>query len=149
MEGNPQIRAHYRDGLQALKREHRRRVTIKNPRHLTGSIDLDSALRDDRPHDAIWDYGVGVKQSAGCDRTVWIEVHPASSSHVAPVLAKLAWLRSWIREEAPAFHGMRNRYVWLATADVALHQNTPKRRLIAQHGLAFRSRIVDLDELST
>ncbi len=100
------------------------------------------------PNDVRWDYGVGIKQAADRDQVVWIEVHSASSSHVDTVLTKLAWLRSWVRSDGTAFAQMSARYVWLATSDASLSPNTPKRRLIAERGLEFRSKIVNLDEVS-
>jgi hypothetical protein len=144
----PQVAAHYRAGLRALSRAHRALVRIADGKHLDGSINLDRALRHARPNDPRWDYGVGIKRRSDGGRAIWIEVHPASSSHVAAVLAKLAWLRIWLENEAPALGQLNARYVWLATGTVALPGNSPKRRLIAQHGLDFRAKSLDLDDLA-
>ena len=135
----------YRSGLQAIRGAHRSLIRISDSRRLDGSLDIDRALRQARPNDPRWDYGVGIKLHEG-GRAVWIEVHPASSSHVGPVLAKLAWLRTWLENEAPALNQVKARYVWLATGTVALPGNSPKRKLIAQRGLDFRARSFDLEE---
>jgi hypothetical protein len=145
----PLVAAHYRVGLQALSKAHRALIRIADGKHLDGSINLDRALRHTKPNDPRWDYGVGIKRRADAGRAIWIEVHAASSSHVDAVLAKLTWLRGWLENEAPALDQMRARYVWLATGAVSMPANSPKRRLIAQRGLDFRAKSLDLDDLVT
>jgi hypothetical protein len=146
VKATPDIAPHYRAGLQALREAHRQMIRTSRPRSLDGSFDLDEALSSIKPNDARWDYGVGLKRRAQDGRAIWIEVHPASSFHVDPVLAKLSWLQNWLANEAPALNGIPARYVWLATGAVALPLNSPKRRIIAARGLDFRARILDLDE---
>ena len=51
------VNAAYRRGKQALGSRHRGLVTCQNTRRLTGSVDLASALRQERPNDIRWDYG--------------------------------------------------------------------------------------------
>jgi hypothetical protein len=141
------IEPYCRSGLGALDRQHRPLVRTRQPRSLTGSIHLDRALRDSEPEAARWDYGVGVKRRTDRDFMVWIEVHPASSSHVAPVLQKLDWLKEWLKGKGRPFGRMGARFVWIATGSVAFPKDSPKGRLIAQQGLVFRARNIDLDDL--
>ena len=117
-------------------------------RRLDGSVHVDQALRHARPNDARWDYAVGIKLRRDNGWAIWIEVHPASSSHVDAVLAKLTWLRNWLHDEATALTQVKARYVWLATGTVALPGNSPKRKLIAKHGLEFRTKFINLDEFA-
>jgi hypothetical protein len=144
----PEIASHYRAGLQALPGARRTLIRISVGRRLDGSVNIDKALRHAKPNDPRWDYGVGIKPRADNGRAIWIEIHPASSSHVDPVLRKLAWLRDWLRNEATRLHRIKARYVWLATGTVALPRNSPKRKLIAEQGLDFRANSIDLDEFS-
>jgi hypothetical protein len=146
-ESTEAVARYYRDGLRALPRVHRDLLRISDTRRLDGSIHIDQALLRAKPNDPRWDYGVGIRLH-NIGLAVWVEVHPASSSHVDPVLAKLAWLRRWLEKEAPALGQVRARYVWLATGTVALPANSPKRKLIAQHGLDFRAKFLDLDKFS-
>jgi hypothetical protein len=81
----------YRSGLQVVRKQDRQRITCQDGRRLTGSIDVDQALHRSHPDDNRWDYGIGVKHNS--EHVVWIEIHPASSSHVQEVIAKLTWLR--------------------------------------------------------
>lgn len=143
VERTPAIAAHFKPGLQALRGEHHSLVRSSEPRHIDGSVDLDKALRQLRPRDPRWDYGVG------CWRTeaIWIEVHPASSSHVDDVLKKLRWLRSWLENEAPALWQLKARFIWLATGSVALPVNSPKRRVLAAAGLVLKSSPLELHRL--
>ena len=54
------VREKYRSGKQALI-GYRNRVNCADSRRLTGSIDLDSALKREQPHAARWDYGLGYR----------------------------------------------------------------------------------------
>ncbi len=131
----------YRPGLQALKNVDRSRIECRNTRNLTGSVDLDKALLDSHPNDPRWDYGVGIRKSASADCVMWIEVHPASSSHIQDVLDKLAWLKSWLAssapllEKLPAENGGARKYVWVASGSVHLPPNSPQRKKLAAKGL--------------
>jgi hypothetical protein len=143
VRATPAIAPHYRPGLQALRRQDASMMRIADGRRLDGSVALDEVLQYAR-----WDYGVGIRARANQVQAIWIEIHPASSSHVGGVLAKLDWLRNWLRDEAPAFAGIRARYVRLATGTVALPQNSPKRKLIASQGLEFCAKLLNLDEFT-
>lgn len=135
----------YRDGLQALREPERAAIECREPRNLTGSINLDEAMREKFPADNRWDYGVGLRQNRQ-ETVVWIEVHPASTAEVKTVIQKLEWLKAWLREQAPEL-GKRTRpangYIWMATrSGVHIPRNTPEARRLAQAGLGFpRERI--------
>lgn len=136
VERTPSVAPHFRVGLQAIRNEHRRLLRVSSPRRqLDGSIDLDQALRESKPTAPRWDYGLGLRPP----RAIWVEVHPASSSHVDDVLAKLRWLRAWLETEAPELGQLRARFVWLATGSVALPANSPKRKVLAAMGLVLRA----------
>lgn len=143
VEATPAIAAHLKPGLQALSHGHRRLIRCSKPKELGGSIDLDDVLRSSKPRDARWDYGLGFRKP----QVVWIEVHPASSSHVAEVLNKLNWLRSWLKNEAPALCQLKARFIWLPTGSVALPANSPKRKVLAAAGLLLKTVPLNLDLL--
>lgn len=134
----------YKSGLQALKEQHRQVIECREPRNLTGSIDIDSALRQQFPTENRWDYGVGVRENQR-ESAIWIEVHPASTRNVDTVLKKLTWLKEWMRQNAPELWTMTRKqegYVWVATGGVHITKNSRQSRQLAQAGLAFpRQRI--------
>lgn len=141
----PSIREHYRAGLGALKERDRKRVYCPKSRHLSGSVDLDVALREVFPRHARWDYAIGVSVKGRAHQVTWLEVHPASSLHVDEVLDKLRWLREWMRADAQVLSRLQARFVWLASGSVAFASNSPQRRKIAQQGLLFRAGQLRLD----
>lgn len=146
VESTPSIQAHFREGLQAVLRRDRARLSCSRPRRLRGSVNLEHALPPRQPNDPRWDYAIGI---AGLprDAVLWLEVHPASSTgNVAEVLHKLAWLKTWMQGNAPALWRLGRRFVWLATGRVAFRPGSPQRLKVAQHGLVFRARQLDLDQ---
>lgn len=132
----------YRPGLQALKDVDRRRIECENTQILAGSVDLDGALVDSHPEDPRWDYGIGICKGRNPDRVIWVEVHPASSTHIQDMLNKLDWLKRWLAASAPLLKKMTDEkkektYVWVASGRVHLLPNSPQRRKLAARGIHF------------
>ena len=127
----------YKSGLQALKRIDRERIQCPNTRNLTGSIDLDGTLRDSLPNDPRWGYGIGIRKTQSSDRVIWIEVHPASSSHIQDVLNKFEWLREWLASSAPRLNRISEEYIWIASGAVRIPPNSPQRKKLAAKGIRF------------
>jgi hypothetical protein len=131
----------YQPGKQALKGDHSNQVTCQDTRRFTGSVDLEAALMQDsaKAQSHLWDYGLGFRQPSGQEVAIWIEVHTASTTEVSVVLRKHAWLRGWLRDEAPALNALTQRggrFVWLATeAGVHIQANSPQARRLRQAGL--------------
>ncbi len=137
----------YRRGKQAMENGHRSLVTCAPPGRLTGSIDLDAALRQRRPNDNRWDYGLGYKPANGRERAIWVEVHSAKTSEVTRVLRKLRWLKNWLNEEAHDLRrltdraGKNTRYVWIASGKNKIPGNSPEARRLNQSGLPLKKRL--------
>jgi hypothetical protein len=138
-----------RPGLQALPAADRSRITASDPRRIRGSVNLDAALSASRPSEPRWDYGIGLPEGRNSDQAVWVEVHPASSRHVEEVLNKHRWLRHWLESEAQELERISRHFVWLASGKVSFPASSPQRRLVAQAGIRFHARVLDLDRLST
>ena len=132
----PDVDGALRAGIQALSPSHRRQVRVKNARRLRGSIDVDKALSGSMPNAPRWDYGIGLSGSRD-DRAVWVEFHPASSSHVDDILKKHAWLRGWLRDRAPLLSHLPREFKWVATGGVALRPGSPQRHRAAAAGIRF------------
>jgi hypothetical protein len=95
VENTPTLEQAYQPGLQALRRADSKRISCRNKRALSGSVDLDGTLASLLPNDPRWDYGIGLSAHSAREKIVWIEVHPASSLHVGEVLKKLDWLKGF------------------------------------------------------
>jgi len=131
----------YRPGLQAILNRDHSRISCHDARTVTGSVNLDSAFATTLSNQPVWDYGVGLKPPSQLEKAVWIEVHPASSHHVADVLAKLAWLKAWLQTHAPQLNAFPREFVWVASGSVALPATSQQRRKVASVGLRFVNRL--------
>jgi hypothetical protein len=113
---------------------------------LTGSINVDEAMHDAHPQASRWDYGVGINKNN--ERVVWVEVHPASSSHVRDMINKVRWLRGWLNSEAPLLDALPRHFVWVASGKVSLPPTGPQLRQLAAAGIAPPRERVTVDQLS-
>jgi len=125
----------FSDGLGALKKADKKRVSAQKPRNLIGSIDLDSALKELFPDTPRWDYGIAYADEA--EIIHWVEVHPASSGHIAEVIAKLDWLKKWLEETANKLNEIPRKFVWVSSGSVSLQPGSPQRKLLATKGVYF------------
>lgn len=135
-----ELRSAYHPGLQALSAIDRRRIDCRQPNRLAGSVNLESALKADRPNDARWDYGIGLLRGGPADHVIWVEVHPASSLHVREMLRKHDWLRKWLKTAAPSLDTLDRRFVWIASGAVSMPPHSPQRRAVASKGIEFVGR---------
>jgi len=145
------LSAAFRDGKQALKHEHRTLVTCKRGK-IVGSIDIDGTLAREPEHrDAPrWDYGLGYRAPNDSNCALWVEVHPASTSNVAEVIAKLRWLRGYLASNAASLLKLSRAaspkpFVWIATeAGVHMTPNSPQARRLRLEGLDMPRRRLEL-----
>ena len=143
VRSTPSLRAHFRDGLQALRNSDRPRLRCSDTRRLRGSVNLDDALRPTHSNDPVWDYAIGLLGNQ-TDAVVWLEVHPAY--HVDEVLSKLQWLKRWLANNAPVLRRLQPHFCWVATGRISFGRGSPQGRKIAQMGLRFPTRQLDLDQ---
>ncbi|MCS6805600.1 MAG: hypothetical protein RMM98_11475 [Acidobacteriota bacterium] len=136
---------HYRPGLQALSDNDAARIRYTKPQQLSGSVNLDSALKESYPNEPRWDYGIGVRRS-NSEVAVWVEVHPASSHSITGMLGKLEWLKSWLSNHAPALNKItQGDYYWVSTdGRIAITPNSPQAKKLAQAGLRGPMRVLRL-----
>lgn len=138
VEATPEISGCYRQGLAALG-NNSQKITLGNSRDCSGSAFIDGCTENARPNDKRWDYVFSYKNEA-----VFIEVHPAETGEVNAVLAKLAWLKSWLRDHAPLLEAQRSKahpYYWIASKSVHLLKGSPQYRRAAQERLLPVSRL--------
>lgn len=143
----PQLAGAYQEGLQALRKSDRDRIMCEDPRRLRGSVDVDGALKAALPNATRWDYGIG-RYNGRQEESIWVEVHPASSTHVSDMIRKAQWLKAWLSENAGDLLDMtreQNGFVWLSAGPVALQRNSRQAREIALAGISFPQKHLHLD----
>lgn len=120
----------YKQGLQALKKEDRGRISLAESRKCHGSGDIDSSLAAKLPQESRWDYVV-----AHGSQLHFIEVHPAHTSEVSQVKKKKKWLQAWLRGAQIGKLEADKRFHWVASGKIAITRNSKQARAAAQMGL--------------
>lgn len=145
-EVGPPVAEAHRPGLKALGRSHSRLVSCNDSNRLTGSIDLDAALRQEQPNASRWDYWIGYRHD-GTEHAVWVEVHGAQTSKVREALRKLDWLKDRLNADGQllrrmtAADGPAPVFVWLASGRLNLPPNSRQAKLASQAGIYPRRRL--------
>src|SRR5574341_1469096 len=117
-----------RPGLRALGANSRKILVPRNlTRGLEGSVDIDNCVRGRYPNDSRWDYVFGYR-----GYVYYVEIHPASTSAVGVVIAKLNWLKRW-RMQSTALEHLRNQssYHWVASNGINITRNSKYSRMLA------------------
>lgn len=136
------LNTHLRPGLQALKKADSSRIR-GDGRSLTGSIDLDAALKDDLPTDNRWDYLIGRKLTDQEDHLHCVEVHRADVGEVRRMIAKKIALDGFLR--GTPLGKMESSFHWIATdGHVHLSPNSPEIRQLATAGIQRPERVLNL-----
>jgi hypothetical protein len=118
------------------------RVRTENTRSLNGSINLDSCVSRKYPAESRWDYIIGYKDAA-----YFVEVHPASTSNVDEMIAKLNWLKAWLKREGTEINTIRATnmpFRWVASKRVGIAKDSPQALRLAKSGLSFPQKITVL-----
>jgi hypothetical protein len=118
-------------GLLALKAADSARISVKAPRSLAGSVDIDEALKAAKPNDPRWDYVVGQYRASGV-YLFWIEIHGArTEQNVDEVSKKFRWLRAWLLGQP--LDRYARRFIWISSGTTAFNPRAPQlRRLIVE-----------------
>jgi hypothetical protein len=145
VESTTGLEGAFRPGLQALRATDSTKIQCRDTRSLTGSVDIDGALRQRHPQATRWDYGIGKKNGAS-EHVVWVEVHPASHSGVSDMLAKVRWLEQWLQTEAPNLELINSRcYYWVSTdARISITEHSTQGRQLAAAGIRRPVRRLEL-----
>lgn len=126
----------WRPGLRALTGDHSH--SVANGREAARSANVDTALKQDHPNAARWDYLVEPSPENGQD-VVGIEVHPASSpGEVKVMIKKMAWAKGAVAHHEPDLRV--TRWVWIATGKVGLPRTTREAKALALAGIEYPQR---------
>ncbi len=139
----PEITQCLKNGLQALG-GNSNKVTVRETRHLKGSVDIDICLLNRYPNKPRWDYVFGYK-----DRVYYVEVHPADNTRkVREVTAKLQWLKQWRELSAKNLEGLESQstYHWISTGKTASSIKRGKYlQILAQNGIRGPDSVLNAD----
>lgn len=147
VEGTPTISNAFHPGIQALEHDDRKRLDCKN--EATGSLFLDETLKRALPNANRWDYAIGLKKNHHCEKVLWLEVHSMSSGQSQLVVAKLNWLKTWLRDEAPLLNAIERVFIWQLSGKDSGNPNDRRRsmQLAQKHGLRRIVGRLDLSKL--
>ena len=143
----PSLTGKLKQGLQALRKNHRDAISPENSRKLSSSIDIDTALKSKYPNDHRWDYCIGVRKNRNADSLVWVEFHPANSHSVRDIVTKATWLKQWLAGPGKPLKRLMNTKTdlrWVPTGPVAIRQASKQGKILAQAGISFPKRRINL-----
>lgn len=142
-----------KSGKDAIKGEHRDRVTVSRGCTLTDTANLEEALGSLSPSDPRWDYAIGWK-ALESDNCCFVEVHPANTRHVDDVVRKKMAATKLLVQHAPGMLDTADRtrrrtkqpvWHWIRTdAHVDIHPNMPAWRKLRQAGISRPVRRLEL-----
>lgn len=134
VERTDDVRGNFQTGLNAVCGTERQKIIVPDTRKISGSLDIDTSTKNKYPEDNRWDYAIEYDQE-----TFFIEVHPGSTSDVSTVLAKLDWLKKWLKNEAPEINKLKPKnkqpYHWIYTNKYAILPNSKYAKQLAQKNL--------------
>lgn len=137
VEDTPEISSGYRQGLRALKKNERGKVVSLNNSLNNGSLDIDLSVKSMYPNDNRWDYAFGYS-----GKVCYVEVHPAYTSEVSKVEAKLKWLKRWLRDKAPLLNAIPKAspaYIWVQTQGAYILPGSSEARKLSTLGITLTS----------
>ena len=129
-----ELAPHLQTRLNALSNAHQNCIIAANLRLVTGSVDIDGALKSAYPNDNRWDYAIGYRISNQDDKAFFVEFHKANVDEVDRVIKKKQWIENWMRGK-PVDNLLDRRFVWVSTGGIKIPQNSPQRRIINSYGL--------------
>ena len=135
-----EVKDAYRPGIGALQERDRNRLSFADTRKIRGSINLDCSLAELYPNHPRWDYGIGIEKNSAKDQVFWLEVHPAKADEIQPMIAKLRWLKNWLRNAAPNLEKITTRespFIWVASGRVSLQPTSRQVKILAEAGLTL------------
>lgn len=134
IEQTPDVKGHFCKGLGALNSAAKTKISVPDTTKLTGSLDIDKATKDKYPEDNRWDYAVEYD-----NETFFIEVHPGSTGEVTKVIAKLNWLKNWLKEKAPEIRILKpadkRAFYWLYTNNFSILPNSKYALMLSSNGI--------------
>ena len=147
VEQTPEVKDAFRNGLQALRRRDKSHIAALDTRRITGSVDVDAAVNDLYQNDPRWDYAVGHRLANRDEEVVyWIEIHPANDRAVDEVLAKLEWLKRWLKDRAPKLNEMQREFIWVSSGATSFTLTSPQQKSFSLLGINHIGRVFQIPD---
>jgi hypothetical protein len=139
----PQLQGAWRLGLGALRAQDRPHVNPSDPRRLSGSVDVDSALQQQQPNAHRWDFAIGFRHANRQNECIyWVEIHTANDKEVKVVLDKLRWLRNWLAGDGNLLDAFERDFIWVSSGATSFTPGAPQSKQFAQLGLQHKGRVL-------
>jgi len=134
-------------GLQALRAEDKHHIDAQNTRHLTGSVDIDSALKKVYPNANRWDFAIAYQHANRIAEVIyWVELHTASDSQVKVVVKKAQWLLQWLKDAGKPLARFERDIVWVSSGATSFTLSAPQRKQMAQAGMRHSGSVLRIPE---
>lgn len=134
----PDIADGYRKGLGALGADSSV-VSVKSPKMIDGSVNIDNCTQKLYPNDNRWDYVLSYKGKA-----YFVEVHPATEGEVKVMEAKLNWLKKWLKQKARLLDDYPKgtpRFTWVHSGKCGIAKTSKEYKKAAMLGLVLKNRL--------
>lgn len=145
VEQTDDVKGNFQTGLGAVHGNERQKIVVPDTRSILGSLDIDASTLTKYPQENRWDYVIEYNQEV-----FFIEIHPASTSDVPTVLAKLDWLKWWLKNKAPKISTLKSKdkqpYHWVYTNKNAILPGSKYAKQLAQNKL-FPVKLWDYSSL--
>lgn len=132
IETTEEICSFYREGLRALG-SNASNISVSNPKQIAGSIDIDASSAKMCPHDNRWDYAIGYS-----NKVFYVEIHPAYTAEVTKMIAKLRWLKTWLKQKAPKLERIERGtppYSWIQSGKGGILPGSRQAKMAAAYGI--------------
>lgn len=139
VESTEDVKDGYCQGLQALKKVDRSKVSCSDTKKIDGSLDIDTNVKSLYPNSDRWDYAISYS-----GKVCYCEVHPAETSEVTKMVGKLAWLKQWLKDKAPYLNALPSyspKYVWVASGRSNVLPTSREAKRISSSGIALKSHL--------
>lgn len=138
VQQTPRLATAWQPGLQALRAEDRPHIQAEDTRQLRGSADVDSALRESEPNANRWDFAIGHQHTNLDEEFIyWVEIHTGSDNQINVVLAKLEWLKNWLRQDGRRLGRFESDIIWVSSGHTLFTKGSAQVKTLAQKGLLY------------
>lgn len=132
--GTKEISNGYQTGLKALGSKSTK-ISVPDTKLLNGSVDIDDCVKNIYPSENRWDYAIGYNETA-----YFIEIHPAETSSVTKMIAKMTWLKQWLKTQAPMMDKIKASefpFQWVASGRNAIAKNSKEAHQLSKSGIVI------------
>lgn len=139
IESTEYICSSYCEGLKALG-SNASKICVSHPKLITGSIDIDASSAKMCPHDNRWDYAIGYS-----NKVFYVEIHPAYTAEVTKMIAKLQWLKKWLKQMAPKLEQIEKGippYSWIQSGKGGILPGSRQAKMAAAYGLKPMKQLI-------